>query len=105
MELFVDQPSGKVYGARVKSSEGSEDVDFFTLQNAVGKKHLLSSDFTVTMKDDQVLFSGYGRGHGAGLCLYSANALAQNGEHAVKILNKFFPETFLMNLNALPEQQ
>jgi stage II sporulation protein D len=105
MELFVDNASNKVYGARIKTQDGSEDFDFFTLQNALGKKHLLSSDFTVTFREDQILFQGFGRGHGAGLCLYSANALAQNGEHAVKILSKFFPETYLYNLNAIPSDK
>lgn len=98
MELFVDQASNKVYGLRVKSDNSSYDFDFFTLQNIIGKNHLLSSDFTVTIKDDTVTFNGYGKGHGVGLCLYSANALAQNGENALKILSKFFPETYLHNI-------
>ena len=66
------------------------------------KNHLLSSDFTVSVKDDAILFSGFGKGPGVGLCLYSAEALAGNGENAVKILSKFFPETYLYNLNAQP---
>jgi stage II sporulation protein D len=99
VELFIDSPSSKVYGLRIKDGSSSHDVDFFSLQNALGPNHLLSSDFTVTLKDDLVTFTGFGRGHGAGLCLYSASALAQNGENALKILSKFFPETYLYNLN------
>lgn len=104
VEVFVDKPSSKVYGIRVKGT-GSEssDIDFLSLQNKLGKDHLQSSDFTVSMKEDAILFSGFGKGHGVGLCLYSASALAQNGENAVKILAKFFPETYLYNLNAQPE--
>jgi stage II sporulation protein D len=103
IEVFIDPPSNKVYGIRVKDSKETYDIDFFNLQNRLGKSHILSSDFTVSMKEDAVLFTGYGRGHGVGLCLYSASALAQNGENAVKILAKFFPETYLYNLNALPD--
>jgi stage II sporulation protein D len=103
LEVFLDQPSGKVYGIRVKDGSETYDVDFFTLQNRLGKNHLLSSDFSVSVKDDAVLFTGFGRGHGVGLCLYSATALAQNGENAVKILQKFFPATYLYNINALPD--
>lgn len=102
VELFVDQPSNKVYGLRVKDGATAHDFDFFALQSKLGKNHLLSSDFTISLKDDSILFSGYGKGHGVGLCLYSAAALAQNGENAVKILSKFFPETYLYNLNAQP---
>ncbi len=103
LEIFLDQPSGKVYGLRVKDSSETYDIDFFTLQNKVGSRHILSSDFTISMKEEAVLFTGYGRGHGVGLCLYSASALAQNGDNAVKILAKFFPETYLYNLNTLPD--
>lgn len=103
LEVFLDQPSGKVYGLRVKDSSETLDVDFFTLQNKLGPRHILSSDFTISTKEDAVLFTGYGRGHGVGLCLYSASALAQNGDNAVKILAKFFPETYLYNLNTLPD--
>jgi stage II sporulation protein D len=102
LELFTDQSSNKVYGLRIKDDASSYDFDFFALQAAIGKNHLLSSDFAVTVKDETVLFSGFGKGHGVGLCLYSATALAQNGENAIKILAKFFPETYLYNLNATP---
>jgi len=103
VEVFVDQSSGKSYGLRIKDSDETHDVDFFTLQEKLGKNHILSSDFTVSLKDDAVLFTGYGKGHGVGLCLYSASSLAQNGENAVKILAKFFPETYLYNIDALPD--
>jgi len=100
IEVFVDQPSGKSYGLRIKDESELHDIDFLTLQEKLGKEHILSSDFSVSVKEDAVLFTGYGRGHGVGLCLYSASALAQNGENAVKILAKFFPETYLYNLDA-----
>jgi len=103
VELFTDSTSGKVYGIRVKDGQESHDFDFFALQQRLGKQHLLSSDFTVSLKDDSIVFAGYGKGHGVGLCLYSAGAMAQNGDNALKILSKFYPETYLLNLNALPE--
>lgn len=105
IELFVDQQSNKVYGLRVKDANSAQDFDFTTLQQAIGANHIQSSDFTLTVKDDTITFSGFGRGHGVGLCLYSASALAQNGENAVKILAKFFPETYLHNLNAAPQNE
>lgn len=102
IEAFIDQSSGKVYGLRVKDGNETQDFDFFALQEFLGKNNILSSDFTVAIKDDALVFSGYGKGHGAGLCLYSASALAQRGENAVKILSKFFPETYLYNVNVHP---
>ena len=103
VELFIDQASSKVYGLRIKDGSESYDIDFLTLQARLGANHLQSSDFTVALKDEAIVFTGFGKGHGVGLCLYSASALAQNGENAVKILSKFFPETYLYNLNAIPK--
>lgn len=103
IEAFIDKSSNKVYALRVQDNSETHDIDFFTLQSQLGKSQLLSSDFSVAIKDDTVLFSGYGKGHGVGLCLYSASALAENGENAIKILSKFFPETYLYNLNAQPQ--
>lgn len=103
LELFVDKTSTKVYGIRIKDGAQNVDMDFLSLQGRLGTSHLQSSDFTISIKDDAVIFTGFGKGHGVGLCLYSANALAQNGENAVKILSKFFPETYLYNLNAIPK--
>lgn len=103
IELFTDPDSNKVYGLRIKDGAEGHDIDFLTLQQKLGAAHLQSSDFTVSLKDDAVIFTGFGKGHGVGLCLYSANALAQNGENAIKILSKFFPETYLYNLNAIPK--
>ena len=105
LELFVDHSSNKVYGARVKDRQDSLDFDFFALQERLGKQRLQSSDFTISVKDDTIFFTGYGKGHGVGLCLYSASAMAQNGEHAIKILSKFFPDSYVMNLNAVPRQK
>lgn len=104
VETFLDTTSQKVYGVRLFDGKESYDFDFLAFQNKLGSSHLLSSDFTVSLKEDKISFKGYGKGHGVGLCLYSASALAQNGENAVKILSKFFPETYLYNINALPKE-
>lgn len=99
IDLFVDAPSGKVYGLRIKGGDDAFDLDFLSFQHKLGDNHLRSSDFTLALKEDSVFFTGYGKGSGVGLCLYSASALAQNGENAVKILSKFFPDSRLHNLN------
>jgi len=103
LEIYVDPVSSKAYGIRVKDGSEGYDVDFLTLQERLGANHIQSSDFNVTLKDDAVVFTGFGKGHGVGLCLYSASVLAQKGENAVKILSKFFPETYLYNLDAVPK--
>jgi SpoIID/LytB domain protein len=91
VNLFKDQDSGKVYGLKALGDSGSKEVDFIGLQKALGKEKLLSSDFTLDIKGDIVCIDGHGKGHGAGLCLFSANKLAESGQDAVKVLQKYFP--------------
>lgn len=100
VDLYQDPISSKVYAIRVKDEDKANDIDFFTLQKILGKKFLKSNDFTVCLRDNEIHFTGYGKGHGVGLCLYSASSMAQNGEMAIKILSKFFPNTFITNLAA-----
>lgn len=105
VELFQDTKSEKVYGVRFGDGTQKTDFDFFTLQQKVGKKFLQSNDFTASVRDNEVHFNGFGKGHGVGLCLYSASTMAQNGDMAIKILSKFFPQTFIVNLSAPYPQQ
>ena len=100
VDLYQDTFSNKVYGVRLKDGENNKDIDFFALQSAIGKKLIKSNDFIVFLRDNEIHFVGYGKGHGVGLCLYSASCMAQNGDIAVKILSKFFPNTFILNLSA-----
>ncbi len=102
LQLFQDKNSRKVYGVRLKDQNNVHDLDFFTLQSRLSKKILPSNDFTVETKEKEVSFKGFGRGHGVGLCLFSASQLAQNGETAAQILSRFFPDTFIINLTAYP---
>jgi stage II sporulation protein D len=95
VDLFLDQTSDKVYAIRVHDGFHTKDIDFFTLQKALGSKRLRSNDFTVSLKKDNILISGYGEGLGVGLCLYSARIMAEHGDKAPKILATFFPETEL----------
>lgn len=100
IDLYLEKNSGKVYGARIQNQESSETIDFFKLQKALGAKRLKSNDFTVALQKDTLVFKGYGEGHGVGLCLYSAKAMAEHGESAQKILSAFFPQTKLQNISS-----
>ncbi len=97
-DLYQDDKSQKVYGARLKDSDNVLQFDFTKLQSALGAARLKSNDFTVEVNDDQLVFKGFGEGNSVGLCLFSASAMADKGHKAPKILASFFPETKLENI-------
>lgn len=94
-DLYKDHKSDKVYAAKVSSGQQSQQITFTQLQTALTPSRLKSSDFTVEMRGNDVVFQGFGEGTGVGLCLFSASAMADKGEKAGKILNAFFPGTQL----------
>ncbi|MBN1914510.1 MAG: SpoIID/LytB domain-containing protein [Parachlamydiales bacterium] len=98
IETFIDQESQKTYAVRIKDTQNSLDLSFFDFQRILGTDHILSNDLKVNLENDKLHFVGYGRGHGVGLCLYSSSSMAQHGANAIMILQKFFPETTLLNL-------
>lgn len=103
LTAYTDSASGKVYAVRVQSSEGNREMDFTSLQTLLGSEKLLSSEFTVTADKDIITFTGFGKGHGTGLCLYTASKMADHGLDAVKVLRKFFPGTDVVMMPTLPQ--
>ncbi len=102
IDLFIDPSSNKAYGVRIKDRKGKKhDMEFAVFQKTIGKNSLLSNDLTLALKGHEVVFNGYGKGLGVGLCLYSASAMAQNGELAHTILAKFYPNTELTHLSSV----
>ncbi|MES2121759.1 MAG: SpoIID/LytB domain-containing protein [Chlamydiota bacterium] len=100
LDLYQDGESQKVYGARVNDGGQFHQFDFGKLQKALGSVKLKSNDFQVSVVGDRVQFKGFGEGLGVGLCLLSANAMADKGDKAAKILSAFFPDTKLQNIRS-----
>ncbi len=51
---------------------------------------LRSSDFTITQKGNEVIFTTRGYGHGAGMSQYGANCLAKEGKNYKEILEYYY---------------
>lgn len=101
LEIYRDDASGKVYGMQVVHSDGNKNFDYEDLIEMLGSDKIQSSEFSVAEAGDSITFTGYGRGHGVGLCLYSANVMASYGKDAPEILEEFFPNSELSVSNPL----
>ena len=62
---------------------------------------LKSTFFSVEQQGDMVIFNGKGYGHGVGLCQEGAMEMARKHYTYKDILNFYFKDVFLINLNAL----
>ncbi|HET6228157.1 MAG TPA: SpoIID/LytB domain-containing protein [Bacteroidia bacterium] len=62
---------------------------------------LKSTFFSIEQQGDMVIFNGRGYGHGVGLCQEGAMQMAKLHYNYKDILNFYFKDVYLINLNAL----
>lgn len=103
--VFSEKDSGKVYAVKMSDDQTTKTMDFFTLQNIVGKTKLKSNDFTMEVLDQSIKFKGFGIGHGVGLCLHTAKLMAKQGFDAKKILSQFFVDTQIEKTRTISSQK
>ena len=77
---------------------GGRSLDAVTFREKLGYLKLKSLAFEVEPQKDGWLLSGKGFGHGAGLCQWGANALAEKGRPYREILEHYYPGTELQTL-------
>ena len=59
--------------------------------------NLRSTDFSITLDNDQVLIETKGYGHGVGMSQYGANYLANNGQNYETILKYYYQNVEIVN--------
>ena len=82
---------------RVELGPG-RSVDAVTFREKLGYAKLKSLKFEVEPKKDGWTLTGQGFGHGAGMCQWGANALAEKGRSYQQILEHYYPGTELQSL-------
>lgn len=64
------------------------------------KLGLRSSDFSFNFKDNKVLITTYGYGHGVGMSQYGANQLAKMGKNYQEILQYYYQDVNIIEKNS-----
>jgi stage II sporulation protein D len=74
-----------------------EEISGQDLRAAIGRtlgwQYLQSASFQLARSGKAFRFTGHGNGHGVGLCVIGSAKLAENGETARQILERYFPGT------------
>ena len=89
--------AGRVATVRVLHSKGELVLRGEDLRKAVGYTVIPSTQFTVGLIGQDVVFSGYGAGHAVGLCQWGAKELAELGYSFSSILRYYYPGTELQD--------
>jgi stage II sporulation protein D len=88
-------PSGRIVSLEFVSGSGTFVVPAVQFRKMAGYGVIRSTDFEVTLVDDDFIFIGVGHGHGVGLCQWGAKQRAENGFSYREILSSYYPGTRL----------
>jgi stage II sporulation protein D len=77
------------------TDSGITTINATDLRKALGWSRLPSTNFSLTIEGDSILFTGKGYGHGVGLCQWCTLKLAREGKNYKEILSFFYPETVI----------
>ena len=91
LEIITQTPSGRAGSIRVKGTTGVFIMAAKDFRIWVGGNNLRSTNFTVSIKDDEAIFVGKGWGHGVGLCQWGALGQALLGKSYQEILTYYYP--------------
>ncbi len=83
--------SGRVKNITFKTAKGPKSYTGEKLRVALGNDNIKSTLFSIENKNNAVIFTGRGYGHGFGMCQASCLVMAEKGWDFKKILLYFYP--------------
>ena len=85
--------SGRVTDLKVACGAKDIIISAKDLRSAIGPNIIRSTNFTLRIEKQDVVFEGFGWGHGVGLCQWGAYFMAKAGHNYKKILEYYYPQT------------
>ena len=92
-------PSARVTGLKILTDSGELILPAKDFRNIIGPNIIRSTNFSLSIVNEDVVFEGVGWGHGAGLCQWGAYFMAKTGKTHQKILEYYYPVTKISNIN------
>ncbi|MGB2961400.1 MAG: SpoIID/LytB domain-containing protein [Candidatus Omnitrophota bacterium] len=92
-------PSGRLEYVDVKSGNKWLNIKTEHFRSALGKKNLMSANFSIKKYPFFYLFGGHGWGHGVGMCQWGAFGMSLRRWSAERILNYYYPGTRIVSLS------
>ncbi|WP_083443662.1 stage II sporulation protein D [Ornithinibacillus contaminans] len=103
--LGIDLPSGKQLTIEATRTESHRVEELNLAGNTLTgrevreKLELRSNDFTIEQKNNHLIFTTKGNGHGVGMSQYGANGMAQEGKNYEEIVKYYYQGIDISNLD------
>ncbi len=83
--------SGRVINLKIASADKEIKIPAKAFRSLIGPDIIRSTNFNVAIVDKDLVFEGFGWGHGVGLCQWGAYFMAKKGYSFEKILKYYYP--------------
>ena len=92
-DILIDgkDRSGRIINLKLISDEENIKIPAKDFRNIIGPNILKSTNFKVKVIENDVVFEGFGWGHGVGLCQWGAYFMAKEGGTYQQILEYYYP--------------
>lgn len=90
IRVGVKNRSGRLQDIIVATAKGELVIPAVIFRKTIGYSVIKSTNFTVKARGDDLLFSGFGNGHGVGLCQWGAKQRAADGFNYREILSYYY---------------
>lgn len=91
LRIGASNRSGRLQDIIVSTSRGDLAIPAVAFRKTIGYSVIKSTNFTVRARGDDLLFSGFGNGHGVGLCQWGSKQRAADGFNYREILSYYYP--------------
>lgn len=98
MAISGKDVSGRVMDIIITTVKKEVKVSAKDFRNIIGPNNIRSTNFSLTVVNNDVVFEGFGWGHGVGLCQWGAYFMAREGRSTEEILKYYYPGAKLETL-------
>jgi len=91
MLILGRDKSSRITSLRIANDKKGIEIPAKDFRNIVGPNIIRSTNFTVKVIDRDIVFEGFGWGHGVGLCQWGAYFMAKQGYGYKQILEYYYP--------------
>jgi len=104
LNVLSKNASGRIDKLEIKDEAGVAVIlTGKEFRQLMGPNEIRSTNFDVTSKWGQLIFSGYGWGHGVGMCQWGAYEMARQGKKAEEILSYYYPGAEITTIDKLKQ--
>lgn len=90
--------SGRIIELKIRSPKKEVKITAKDFRNIASPNLIKSTNFNLSIINDDLVFEGFGWGHGVGLCQWGAYFMAKKGFSAGEILKFYYPQSNVKNL-------